>query len=359
MAIPAALRSEVMLAVFAKHNTFINPLEKYFTVKGNPDEGTMIKYGIKDFGQGMTPQVPYGGRAPVGNMPTRQTVTYEPPTYKEKIALPPQLLKHVVDFGTLTASQEAQVSDAIAQTRLNMERRWAWLQAQWMTGGALLSSAGVAPIEPSGTVYLDNRFSKTASPQSISLGFTPAHIDAGVTASWATAATNIKKDLDIARRAIRKASGIDATRVIGSSLLRDYIEACTGSGTRSEAKREQFDLTGEYASLWGYTFDFIDTMVPFDALSMATDTGATGMVNMIPDNVVILTTENNLLAGRYMVGCQPSDALAPPGHRGVYAWRDEEKEHPHTPSWGIEYTGGPILINPDSTYIYTKNTDTS
>lgn len=359
MAIPVALRPEVMIAAFTKYKEFANPLAKYFTPLGNPEAGNIVKYAVKEFARGMAPQVPYAAKAPEGVMPTRSTVVYEPPTYKEKITLPPELLKHVIEHGTLTASQEAQVADAIAQCRLNMERRWAWLQAQWLTAGALLSSAGVAPIEPSGTVYLDNRFSKTSSPQGIALGFAAAHLDAGVTASWATAGTNIKKDLDAARRVIRRACGVDANRVIASSLLRDYIEANTGSGTRSEVKKTQFDTTGEFGSLWGYDFDFIDDQVPFDSASMATDTGATGMVNMIPDNVVILTTPNNTLAGRYMLECEPSDAKAPPGARGVYVWQDGDWQHPHTPEFGIEWTGGPMIANPDSTYIYTKNTDTS
>ena len=200
MAIPAALRPDVMIAAFTKLNQYASPLAKYFTPLPNPEAGNVVKYGVKEFRKSMTPLVPYSGKAPVGDMPTRSQVIYEPPTYKEKIPLPPELLKHVVEFGTTTASQEAQIRDAIAQLRLNMERRWDWLRAQWLTGGALNSSAGVAPIEPGGTVYLDNRFSKTASPQGISLGFTTAHLDAGVTASWATAATNIKKDLDAARR---------------------------------------------------------------------------------------------------------------------------------------------------------------
>ncbi len=359
MAIPAALRPDVMMAAFVKSNQYASPLAKYFTPIGNPEAGNIVKYGVKEFNKGLTPLVPYEGKAPVGQMPTRSTVTYEPPTYKEKINLPPSLLKHVVEFGTMTASQEAQVRDAITQLRLNMERRWDWMRAQWLTGGALNSSAGVAPIEPSGTVYLDNRFSKTASPQGIALGFTPAHIDAGATASWATATTDIKADLDTARLAISRATGIDATHVIAGSKIRGYIEKCTGSGTRSEVKRQQFDEKGEWPELWGYTFDFITAQVPFDSLSMATDTNAGGMIDMIPENVCIVTTLSNELAGRYMVECEPSDANAPAGSRGVYVWQDGDWQHPHVPEFGIEWTGGPMIANPDSTYIYTKVTDTS
>jgi len=360
MAIPAELRVETIMAAFEKFASEPqSKLAKYFSPMGAENGGNFVKYDVLEYNRAMLDMVAYDAKAPLTDYPVRTVVSFEAPTYKQRIDILPSLLKGVRDVGSLSNSQQATIARAVRQCALNLERRQNWLRAQWLTGGACLSSAGVAPIEPTGIVYLDTRFGKTSTPQAISLGFTASHIDAGATASWATAGTDIKADIDAARVAIMADGGVDARRIILNSKAMGYIYNNTGSGEKSEIYKAMYDKSGEFTNLWGYEFDVIDEVLPFDATSMATDTGATGYIKAIPDEVVIITTADNMAAGRYMIECEPSDVNAPSNARGAFAWQDGDWEHPHVPQFGVEWTGAPAIVNVDSQYIYTKVTDTS
>lgn len=363
MAVPVELRVETLLATYEKYANYDSKLAKYFPAVGAENGGNFVKYDVLAYNRSLAPMVAYGARAPKGAMPVRSQVAFEPPTYKESIAFEVEMLKSVRDVGKLTASQQAQVGRAIRQLRLNFDRRKDWLRAQWLTAGQLLTSAGVAPkatsVAGADTVYLDSRYSKTSTPQAIDLGFTASHCDGVVAASWATATTNIKADLDAWKLLIAQDSGVDATHVITNSTVMAYIEACTGSGTRSDNYRQEYDETGKYRKIWGYTFDVIDDQWPFDSLSMATDTGATGMVSLIPGKMLILTSLDNVAAGRMMIECEPSDVRAPQGARGMFMWQDGDWQHPHVPEYGAEWTGAPAITIPDATVVVPDVTSTS
>jgi hypothetical protein len=73
----------------------------------------------------------------------------------------------------------------------------------------------------------------------------------------------------------------------------------------------------------------------------------------------ILTSANNDACGRYMLECQPSDMRAEEGARGAYVFQDDDEQHPHAPTYGLEWTGAPQLQNPDSTYVFDDVTSTS
>lgn len=358
MAVPMELREEVLLAAFEKYSNYTSPLAKYFPAFPSPGASNTIAYDVLDFNRAMTPLVSYDATAPISGMPARTKVAFEAPTYKEKINVPASVLRMARDVGRLDNVQQAIVARAIAQMRLNMERRWDFLRAQWLTAGALLSSDGEAPTVPDGTVRLDTRFGSKTTPLGIKLGFNPTHIDTAVAASWATADTDIKGDLDAAAEVIMRDSGLQANRVICNSTVFSYILKCTAY-TKSEWAREQIDRTGKLNIIWGYEFDVIDLAWPFDSLSMNSDTGGTGLVKLIPGNMCILTVANNDAAGRYMVECKPSNARAPEDARGAYMFSYDQTEDPHNPVYGIEWTGGPMLAVPDSTYIFTDVTNTS
>lgn len=361
MAVPAELRSESMIGMYERYGNIATPFAKYFPTQGAANTSRYVRYDILKWSRELGHLVPYGAKAPVAAPPSQQKVVYEPPTIKDKIPLDIEFMKTVCDIQSLNPNQQAYVGRMIRQVRMNLEWRKCWLQAQWLTGGALLTSAGVAPSTTGfGTVYLDYASLIDTGPLSLSLGFTSTHLDSVVGASWATAGTDVKGDLDAARTVIFQDSGLDARRVILNSTTANYIEKNTAA-QKSDWFNDKLVQDGQITSLWGYTFDIVDDVWPFSAESMQTDTGATGLVKMVPNNVVILTVDEgqNEGAGRAMVECAPDDAQAPEGARGFYPFVDADWQHPHVPEVGYTYTGGPMLAVPDSTYIFDDVTSTS
>lgn len=350
-------------ALYTKFASYASPLAKYFTPLGATGPGNTISYDILSYRRSMSPLTSYGAPATVGKMPTVGNVSYKAITTKQKMDLPLEILRNARDAGSLNANERAHVARAVIQVRMNIERRLDWLRAQWLTGGAMLSSAGVAPVKPSGTAYLDVPSLSNSTPLSVGLGYTASHIDAGATASWATSTTDILADLDAARAKIALDSGIEnATRVICNSVVWNYVlrnDMVQSSIEKANAIAARGAMQGQLPVLFGYEWDVIDSYIPFDDETMATDTGGLGLFKLIPDNVVIITTPDNIRAGRILRECKPDDYNAADSDRGIYPWSDVEAEHPHQPSTGFTWTGGVECAVPDSTYIYTNVTHTS
>jgi hypothetical protein len=261
---------------------------------------------------------------------------------------------------------QQEVNRAIRQLRLNYDRRKAWMQAQWLTFGSLLSSVGVVPTTATnidGTVYLDYETVSDATPIKLTLGITAAHSDASVAVSWATSTTDIEGDLNRAAAVVEAASGVSPRLVLMNrqtwryiminDLLEQSIKFADGRafGTLRTGGGPGYD---EY-SLWGYRFRVTNTTFPIRAESMAS---AAGTQYLIPNNVVVMMPEDNDTGGRYMIECNPSDANAPSEHRGLWTWVDTGAEHPHLPTYGLEWHGGPALMNPDTNYVFRNVTQT-
>jgi hypothetical protein len=349
------------MGLYERFGNVATPLAKYFPAVGAPTTARYVAYDILTFDRALGHLVPYGAKAPVAATPTQNRVVYEPPTIKDKIPLDLDFMKSVRDLGSLAPNQANYVARMIRQVRMGLEYRLEWLRAQWLTAGALLTSAGVAPSTSGfGTVYLDYAAAANNSPMSVSLGFTASHLDSIVGASWATAGTDIKGDLDAARAQVALDSGLDATRVILNSTTMKYIYGNTAAQL-SDWFKDQVAKTGRVTEMWGYTFDIVDTYLPFSSDTMATDTGAAGLFKSIPDKCVVLTVPEaqNELAGRSFVEVAPDDALAPEGVRGFYPFTDGDWQHPHVPEVGYTFTGGPTLVTPDSTYVFDDVTSTS
>lgn len=361
MGLPIELVAENLVGMYNLFDTYNGALGKYFSPQAAPGTGRFIAYNVFAYNRAMSQLTSYGGPVPKGQMPVRDKVTYEAITTQQAISLDVDTYNNLVQSGTMQANGQAQLATAIRQVRMNIERRLDWLRAQWLTGGAMLSSSGVAPVEPSstGVAYLDYPELANSTPLAIPLGFTATHMDAGATASWATTTTDIFADLETGRAAIAFDSGIDdAYHVILNSKTMGYIYR-NAMVTSSVAAQNQIVATGKLGSVWGYTFDVIDLQLPFDSETMATDTGATGMIKAIPDNLVIITTQDNMRAGRIQRECKPGDYKAPDSARGVWAFSDEDAVFPHEPTVGFTWTGGMELGLPDASYLYTDVTQTS
>jgi hypothetical protein len=361
MAVPSELRSESLIGLYERFGSVASPLAKYFPAVGAANTSRYVAYDILTFDRALGHLVPYGSKAPVANAPAQSRVVYEPPTIKDKIPLDIEFMKSVRDVGSLNPNQAAYVARMIRQVRMGLDYRLEWLRAQWLTAGALLTSAGVAPSTATfGTVYLDYAAALNSAPMAVSLGFTASHLDSVVGASWATAGTDIKGDLDAARTQISLDSGLDASRVILNSTTMKYIYGNTAA-QKSDWFNDQLTRYGRITELWGYTFDIVDNYLPFSAETMATDTGAVGLFKSIPNNVVVLTVpeSQNDAAGRSFVEIAPDDAQAPEGARGFYPFVDGDWQHPHVPEVGYTFTGGPTLMTPDSTYVFDDVTSTS
>lgn len=357
MSVPAELRSESLIGLYERFGNVAGPLAKYFPSVGAENSSRYVAYDVLTWARNLGQLVPYGSKAPVGLAPAQSKVVYEPPTIKDKLPLDIEFMKSVKDVGNLAPNQAAYIARMIRQTRMGLDNRLEWLRAQWLTGGALLSSVGVAPVVPSGTVYLDYAAGASSGPMAVSLGFTAGHIDSSVGASWATASTDIRADLEAARTTVSLACGLDASRVIINSKGMGYLLGNTAA-QKSTWFNDQVTRFGRITELWGFTFDVIDNYLPFSSTTMATDTAGLGMVKSIPDNVVIVTVPEgqNDAAGRSFVECAPDDAKSDPGARGFYPFVDGDWQHPHVPEVGYTYTGGPTLITPNSTYVFADVT---
>ena len=353
-----------MTGVYTRFAEYAPALAKYFDAVGALGPSNAISYDILDYQKAMSNLVAYGSPAPSGKMPSRATVNYQAVTTKEKLDLPVELLRNIREPGTVaTVNAQAQIARAILQTRMNIERRVEFLCAQWLTAGALLSSAGVFPnnaeVSGTGTAYLDIPTLANTTPLSVNLYYTSTHLDGAVAASWATTTTDIKGDLDAGKRIIIRDSGVQGPFVVicnsttfGYVLKNDYVQ-------NSVTAANQIVDAGTLERVWGYTWDVIDAELPFNTETMATDTGGVLSTPAIPDNMVILTTSNNVAAGRVLRECAPDDQRASAQDRGIYAFSDEAAEHPHDISAGYTYTFGLEYGNPDASYIFADVTSTS
>jgi len=355
MAIPVELQPDVLMAGFEQTHGLAGKLAKYFPFMAMPGAGVTVSYDVLEYQNRLMPWVPRGGPAPAKSGATRTSVTLEGITLKAMLPLSAEELKDMRDVGTRARAQrENAVARAVRQLRLDMERTWEFLRAQWLTGGALVDSSNAVPGAADGTVYLRPDAHAIDSPLSVSLGLSATHINATVAASWATAATDIKANLDTARSLIAADTGIDANRVVLNRTTMGYIDHNNDAMASDYAKNE-LARQGTLRTLWDYEFDVMD-----DAFPISTDlfNDTAGTQKLIPDGVVIVTTADNNVAGRAMLECEAVDAKAPSGQKGVFFWTDEQGEHPHAPRPGVEWSGAPMIQNTDSLYIFTDVTAT-
>jgi len=366
MAIPAELRHDFLQGLVERNADVELPLKNaFFPDTGLNGPGTIIKYEVLTYRDGMARMVARDARAPRSRMPTRAQVMYEAPTFKESIILPPSVLKDIRAPGTLSQSQkDAAVARATRQTRKLMETRREWLAAQWLTGGALLSATAMVGDAADGNIYVDSDAASPGFPLGpIDMGLLPTHIAATTpvsATSWADPTANVKGDLDAAAMVLERDGNVSQSDIVVlmNNVGMQYITANDDIQAQIVADPDlpsQYTRTGAINRVWGYEIQeynhqwpVVDTMNPTNTLAM---------VNYIPDNVVIVTTRSNVDAGREMVGVEPSDLNAPSGARGYFAWTDEEQEHPHELKPGIEYNGGPVETNPDTHYILADVTN--
>lgn len=353
---PEQLAPQVLQGLYEKYATYDSPLSQFFSPVPSVLPGSMIAYDVYTYNQGMADLVARAAPAPRKRMPVRTRVSFDAITLKQAIEPDIITLLDSTAPGSLTEpGRDRLIANAVRQIRMNHDRRLEWLRAQWLTGGALLTSAGLSPQVPSGTIYLDYSSVALGTPLSVSAGFSTSHIDTAVGASWATAGTNVKADLDAARAANLLDGGVDTNLVIMNSTTMAYVLANTAA-IQSEAAKAQVWQYGTIRNMWGYEFLTYDAKWKIDSDTMADTAGE--MDFYIPTNVVIITSRDNAACGRELIECAPSDQKADPGMRGVYAWEDELQVHPHTKEYGLEWTGCPVIKNPDSTYIYTNITQT-
>lgn len=359
MALPDELTPQVLSGLWERFTQFSPQLlRNYFPALPNQAQGVHLMWDVYEYSRGMAPLVGRFSPAPRTGMPVRTRVAVDAITMKE--ALEPDLAAMIDGTapGSLTGpAREKAIAAALRQIALKQDRRLEWIAAQWLTGGALLSNVGVAVVEPSGTIYLDYAAMLDTAPLSISAGFSSTHIDAGVTASWKTAGTDIFSDLESARATIMQDSGVDATTVLMNSLTYRNTFGKNTAFQQAETTKTQIAQFGYVRNIWGWTVELYDG-VWFPAVNTTAETSST-VHKLIPDDVAIILSPDNAASGRALVDCSPSDADAPAGHRGVYAWADKATEHPHNTTYGIERSCLPIIANPDSMYIYTNIADTS
>jgi hypothetical protein len=360
MALPDELSPQVLSGLFTKFREAPAKtlLRQFFPALPNTAQGAHLMWDVYEYSRGMAPLVGRFAPAPRTNMPVRSRVAVDAITMKESLEPDLATMLDGTAPGTLTGpAREAAIAAALVQIYNRQANRLEWLTAQWLTGGACLSSAGVAVVEPSGTIYLDYGQVTNSGPLAISSGLSATHVDAGVTASWKTAGTDIFADLESARVTILQDSGVDATTVLMNSKTYRATFGKNTAAIQAETTKSQIAQYGYMRELWGWTIQLYDG-IWFPETDTTAETASTAH-QLIPDDVAIILSPDNARSGRALVECNPSDADAPAGHRGVYGWQDKAVEHPHNTTYGVEWTGLPVFMNPDSMYIYTNIADTS
>jgi hypothetical protein len=354
-----------MLETFVRFADQDAPLSKYFPRRDNSLSGSVVKYDVLQYQERVHGGTARGGPAPVGVMPIRGKVTMEGVTIKEKLPLDPEVLKDMVDVGSLTETQrEAEVGRAIRQLRRNMDSTWQWFYANMLTAGALCDADNVAPpadmTAVNGHFYLWYEGMEIHTTLDVDMFWHGGNIDDAVARSWADPEADIKGELDAARDWIAINGGVDANRVILNPTTMGYIHANNMAQDSNWAK-DQYAQRGTFRELWDYTFDVIGTTYGAwgaDVSPRRFNIANSARLRLIPDNLVILTTANNEDAGRAMIDCEPIDTRAARGARGVFLWTDEDPEHPHGLTPGAEWTGIPMCKNPNASYVFTDVTNT-
>lgn len=356
--IPDELRPDVAMKLYETFHDVDGLLRQFFPAEPNPVDGPVIQYDVYEHSQRLAHNVPRYGVPPKSQLSATTKVTYEAITIKDALPIPPQY-KDMRAWGssTETRTKDAVIARAVREMRAALDLRREWLRAQWLTGGALLSSTGLPYNGDSpGTVYIDVQANGPSNPIAVNLGFNTALLNTVVTNSWAVATTNIQADLNAARELVQAYSGVDANVVILNANTMKYILTNTYVRDTDELKT-QIAKYGTLRELWGFKFVVYNRMWPRNTESMV-DSGA-AMGYFIPNNLVIVTSDDNLACGRAEIECSPSDTNAPQGHRGLYAWTDTEPYHPHAFEPGVEWTGGPMIGIPNSQMIYYDVTNTS
>ena len=355
MAVPNELSGEVISKLYETFVEVDGPLAPLFPPLPNDKEGVDIIYDVYKYGRQMARQVPRHSKAPNREGGTGKSVHYQGVTLKGKLNIPPQLLD-ARQWGNMESNtREVLIARAVKQLRRDNDVRLEWLRAQWLTGGALLSSTG-SPVTNNladGYVYLDYNANAASAPVAVTLGMHADNINATVASSWASSAcTSIQTDLQHAREVIQRQTGVDSNLVIMNSNSMGYLRMNQFLRDTDEAKAQLFKF-GSIREMWGFKFMEINSQWPADYDTMAGTAGTdAATLYFIPDNVVIVTSDDNAACGRDMLECSPSDMKAPRGMRGVYAWTDEEVEHPHEFAPGLEWSGGPITGVPNTVKLF-------
>jgi len=358
MAVPNEIQPQVISQLYESFVDVDGVLASLFPPLPNNIEGIDIIYDVYTYGKRIARHVPRHAHAPKREPGSGKAVHYQGVTLKGQVNIPPQLLDARQWGGYDSNTRETLVARAVKQLRRDNDVRLEWLRAQWLTGGALLSSTGAPSVGiGDGNIYLDYYAEAASAPIALSLGMDSDHINATVAASWATTTTDIQSDLIEGREIVSRDTGVDANLVIMNSNTMGYIRSNLMVRDTDEAKSQLFKY-GAIREMWGFKFMEYNAQWPVDTDTMVNAAADPTAYYFIPDDLVIVTSDDNAACGRNMLQCSPSDQKAPRGVRGVYTWTDEEEEHPHAYAPGLEWNGGPIMAVANTLKIFKDVTST-
>jgi len=316
-----------LAGLFEKFNVEVDqPLATYFPVMPNPEAGNTISYDVLAYSRDVAAMnTRDGGPNPVAQIP-RGTVTLCAPSVCEEINIPAHTLTNLRAPGEASQRNgEAWVSRNVQNLTRRLVRRIEVLRAQ---------ALGMNAANPGFLEFLEP--GKVANTL-VDLNYDPAHLLLH-SASWAVAGTNIIGDLEAGITAIAQDGGkLANTLIVGSNVMAmlrgndDVMELVT------DVEKSQFLLGGGMVRIGGTNIQIMRGVY---------DGGpGVGLVPYIPANGVCLLASDN--SDRMLLECSPTSVHAPEGTRGLFTWRVEGTEIRDGIKVQYEWTGCPVVTNPD------------
>lgn len=295
--------------------------------------GPFVSWQLWDFTRELATVVPYSAKGDHIALRDREVKSSLSPTLREWKEIPGEYIQWLLapDNETQAMGQRLVTGELNDLTNRIDRRHESWRAA----------------------IFTDTlTFTQAGHTISVTVGIPAGHTPATVGASWATAGTDIITDIRTGITACQQDGGITpdllmcSPEVIGYLLNNDTIQNLLGdrektglqAGTITRIPGLGIDVE-EYGD--GY-LNSSGTFVPYVAA----------------DSCFLVSTDP-LKSGLAFVDCKSNDARVAEAHRGLFTHSWEDEQPPAGVNVSAEWTGMPVLMNPEGVYLWEDVTATS
>jgi hypothetical protein len=334
MAVPVALRPTAIQTAWYNFDTVQTPLGKYFDMIPSKAPGPIVSYDVHTYSRQRGRINSRSGPAYFEDGATDTVVTFMGETWRDAIRIDPETLKDMRAPGESVQNRaNFQVADSLRSLRLRFERFVEWMRAEALQG--------VKSFYPPG---LDEEYDELLLTSEACLVANNAYDWSTACADEAAARTNlegIRGDFTAAKNAA-KAVGCIIDTALMNSTTRGYLDQ-NAVMAGIDVLYDTVILEGQLTRLYGVNIDINDETYVHPITGTSTD--------YIPDDVVIFLDSNNRRSGRGIVECDAVHTKAPAGHIGLFLNSYEEEAAPGGIVVDGEWTGGPMIAQPDGQYV--------